>query len=237
MTDHEHPIELLGVYAVDALDPDERLGIEAHLRSCPHCRDEVDAHRSALAQLSGEEAPPAEVWERISAQLGETEGASMPIATVQPIRPRPRVRQWLAASVAAAAVLAVAVGVTAMVTSDGDGDDLAELAQAALAEPGTTLVSLAGDEGGEVARVAVGSDGRAYLLLDELPTLPEGRAYQLWRLGDDDPVSLGVLGDGSTPVVALTVPRGSEQLAITIEPARGVVQPTGRIVASGAVQA
>jgi anti-sigma factor RsiW len=67
---HEEAVELLGAYALDALDPDEAALVEEHLNQCPRCRAEVARHHEVAGLLanSGAEAP-AEVWDRIAGRL------------------------------------------------------------------------------------------------------------------------------------------------------------------------
>ena len=38
---HMNVEELLGVYALDAVDQDERLIVDEHIAVCPRCRNEV----------------------------------------------------------------------------------------------------------------------------------------------------------------------------------------------------
>jgi anti-sigma-K factor RskA len=71
--------------------------------------------------------------------------------------------------------------------------------------------------------------------LDALPPLAAGRAYQLWTLDGPAPVSLGVLGDGTSRAVAVAVPADTTRVAISDAPAGGEVLPTGPIVATGEV--
>ncbi|HZI38712.1 MAG TPA: anti-sigma factor [Acidimicrobiia bacterium] len=70
---HHDIQELLGAFALDAVDDDERDVIEAHLAGCPRCRAEVAGHRETAALLahSGERAPEG-VWDRISTALDES---------------------------------------------------------------------------------------------------------------------------------------------------------------------
>jgi hypothetical protein len=60
---HSHPEELLGAYALDALEEDEALLVEAHLKICPECQESVGQlqHVAELLGLSVEhhEPPPA----------------------------------------------------------------------------------------------------------------------------------------------------------------------------------
>jgi anti-sigma factor RsiW len=73
---HEEAAELLGAYALDALDPEEAAQVEAHLRECPRCSAELARHHEVAGLLanSGAEAPP-ELWERISGRLERPAGA------------------------------------------------------------------------------------------------------------------------------------------------------------------
>jgi anti-sigma factor RsiW len=68
--EHEDVAELLGVYALDALEPGEAARVEAHLAACPRCSAEVAGHYEVAGVLanSGAEAP-AELWDRIAERL------------------------------------------------------------------------------------------------------------------------------------------------------------------------
>lgn len=69
---HEQIEELLGAYALDAVDADEADAVERHLLECPRCRAEVAAHREVAATLAytGTSAPEG-VWDRIAGALEE----------------------------------------------------------------------------------------------------------------------------------------------------------------------
>ena len=141
-------------------------------------------------------------------------------------------RRWLTAAAAvAAAVVLVAVTVALVRPGERTGD-LGDLAQAALEAPGSHVITLTTEDGDQAARLVVdGHDG--YLLVDDLATLPAGQGYQLWKLGGPAPVSLGMVGDGGDSVASVGVPAGTEQVALSTEPAAGSVAPTGPIVATG----
>lgn len=74
MMDHAQAAELLGAYALDAVDPDEAAAIEQHLETCPRCRDELRGHREVVGLLAnaGEEAPEG-LWARVVAGINESE--------------------------------------------------------------------------------------------------------------------------------------------------------------------
>jgi len=72
LTAHQELQDLLGAYALDAVEPDEAAAIERHLPTCPRCRIELAEHRevAALMGYAGADAPSG-VWDRIIASLEE----------------------------------------------------------------------------------------------------------------------------------------------------------------------
>lgn len=152
---------------------------------------------------------------------------------------RPRAARALAPAAAAVLLVVAAVATTLALTGDdgddegGDTPDVAGLADRAAAQA-TGVAPLAADDGAPRARLVTSDEG-SFVLFDDLPTLPAGRAYQLWSLDAATPVSLGVLGDGSAPAVAVAVPPGVGQVAISDAPAGGEAAPSGPIVATGEV--
>jgi len=74
MTDHSQYAETLALYALGALDNhEERVELEAHLRSCDECRTELEALRGDAALLAFSTAgpmPPQRSRERLLAAIG-----------------------------------------------------------------------------------------------------------------------------------------------------------------------
>lgn len=239
---HAELQELLGAYAVDAVDADEAALVEAHLRECPRCRAEVAEHREAAALLahSGTTAPEA-VWERIASSLG---GAAPPVDAprVVPFRRR-GIPVRLAAGVAAAAVLVTAVLGAQVVRQDHRIDRLAAIsdrrgleqaAAAAAVTPGARTVRLRSDDGGHVADAVVLPDGHGYLVEARLPGLRTDETYQLWGVLGARTISLGVLGDDPA-VTSFKAAGPLTALAITIERTGGAVAPTTTPIVQGFV--
>ncbi|HEV7864224.1 MAG TPA: anti-sigma factor [Acidimicrobiia bacterium] len=76
--------ELLGAFALDAVDEEERDVIEAHLAGCPRCRAEVEGYRETAALLAqGGDRAPEGVWDRIAEALDEAPPA-MDLARIAP---------------------------------------------------------------------------------------------------------------------------------------------------------
>ena len=235
---HPEVEDLLGAYALDALEDDERDGVELHLRDCPRCRAEVADFRETAALLAygGAEAPPG-VWEKIQASLEEAP-PRLELARVVPIdQARPnRWRQLLVAN--AAVVLLVAALAVVALRGGGDGGqppaDLAALIAKVAVHPDATSVHLAA-AGGEGSADVVILDGQAYLVRDSLPPLGDDETYQLWGQKGETKVSLGVLGSSPGQLV-VSADASYDALAITAEKKPGVVSSSNSAVVAGLVQ-
>jgi anti-sigma-K factor RskA len=229
--------ELLGVYALDAVSPEEADVVEVHLRDCPRCRAEVADHREVAASLAhvGSTAP-AGVWSRIAGSLEEAP-PTLDMARVVSLRSRPArsVPVRVAAAVAAMAAAVIAVLGVQVNHLDSRTDQLAaalqkggvdQAVQAALFDPGARRVDLRSEDGATFAQAVVRDNGDSYLVRTNLPTLPADQTYQLWGIIDDQAVSLGVLGN--EPGVSAFKMAGSRAsvLAVTAEAAGGVATPT-----------
>jgi anti-sigma-K factor RskA len=224
---------LLGAYALDAVSPEEAETIGAHLQGCPRCRSEVAGHREIAALLANAGGPaPADVWDRIRAQLEETPPA-LALAPVVPIRRVRPLVTWAAAA-AAVAVAAVVIGVLGAQVSRLDRRVAAlqrplrsfgvqQAALAAVVNPQARRVELHSDRSANAVDVVFLPDGQAYILQSALPALGAGQTYQLWGLvGGRTKVSLGLLGRQPTTTAFRLDPSRVSLLAVTAEPAGGV---------------
>jgi anti-sigma-K factor RskA len=236
MTSDTHPDELLALYAVDALEPDEREAIERHLASCPRCEAELAAHHDALAALTPDRPATDGEWRLIADRLEgpPPESVGQEVVAIGDARRR-RLGRLAASVAAAAAVAAVVIGSVAVLSDDDGAPDLGEVAAAALEDPSATVVQLVAESGTPVARTVLTSEGVGYVFLDDLEDLPQNRTYQLWSLDRDVPVSLGLLGDGSDAVAVFHLPPELRRLAVSEEEAGGAAAPTGPVVAVGTV--
>ncbi|MGH2707943.1 MAG: anti-sigma factor domain-containing protein [Actinomycetota bacterium] len=227
---HAEIQQLLGAYALDAVEVDEKARIEQHLVQCGACRAEVDDHRRALAELSESTMPaPVGLWEKIEAALEEAP-PPLNLAPVVSMPARRSVSLRLAGAVAAVAAALVAIlgirvlqqdsRITALESSNGD-DRLSLAAIAASADPGADKITLRSADESLAVNAVLLPDGTGYLVSDNLPRLPTDRTYQLWALADGSRISIGVLGAGPG-IVAFRAPARADGLAITEEPAGGV---------------
>lgn len=229
----DEPIEdLLGAYALDAVDEHERRQVEAYLETDPRARAEVQELREVAAMLAvSSERPPEGLWDRIAGALEETPPTPGPeLARVLPVRAsRRRARVALAGIggllVGAAAAAAIAVAVV----DDGRGTEQVAIEEAyddALAEPGRRRAELSSDTDGVVAEAVVTESGNGFLAASSLPELPQSETYQLWGVyADNDVISLGVLGH-RPQLEPFTADDDVAQLVITKEQAGGVISST-----------
>lgn len=246
--------ELLGAYALDAVDdPDEREQIAAWLDRSPAAATELASLRETAALLAhaGADAPDG-VWTRIEEALSaEPPKFAPPIADVVPIdtaRRRRRATIRIGAGIAAASAAAAAITAVvfdnrmsdqeqrlAQVAHSIEHDGMRQAAMAAMADPNARTIRLVSDEG-MTATVVMTPDGEGFLMAEDLPRLPDGRAYQLWALTGDaedpDMVSSGVLGP-TAAVVAFHGPPDAMGFAVTEEDESGAAQPSGDPVLSG----
>jgi len=228
---------LLGAYALDALDDDERARVEAYLGENPQARNEVDELREsaaslALAPVDDLQAPP-ELWDRISSQITAEPRAFTPLRT----KPKRTVPVGLFTTVAVAASIAIVLLAVGVVVNRGESDagNLAAAFAKAQHEPGARTVSLASTQHADAARAVVLPDGSGYMQNNAMQALPAGQVYQLWAIGPNGtPVSIGVLGTDPSTAAFHAAP-DVKTLGITVERAPGVVVPTPPMYASAPV--
>ena len=229
MTDHDlHTLS--GAYAADALDPVERDVFERHLETCDSCQAEVRELQATTARLAvGVSAtPPAALRDRVLAEVGRTRQLSphRDVVRLDERRNRPWYRQ--PATAAAAVLLVVAVGLGGLAAHENrekaEAERLAERITAVAVDPQRTVHTVPVAHGGTGTVVA--AHGIAVFHGSDLPRLPDGRAYQLWRISGQESQSAGVLGRGGELTGVVTDLGPGDAVGVTVEPASGSSQPT-----------
>ena len=244
--------ELLGAYALDAVDEDEREQVEAYLDRTPAARSLVAEYRETAALLahSDTEAPPG-LWERIEQTLEEEPpqlATPLPGGVVAFESRRTRLRRRIAVAVGVAAAVAVVGSLTVKVVQQDDRIDelgreaesgsVLAAAETASRDPRAARVTLSSADGALEARAVYLPDGDGFLVESNLRPLPPDRTYQLWALlgdpGAERAISAGVLGP-DPGVTAFKVQGPVAGLAITDEQSPGSVSPSNPVLVQGVV--
>jgi hypothetical protein len=260
---HDEYSDLLGVYALDAVDPDERERVELHLRDCPRCRAEVAEHREVAAYLSQSGATaPEGVWDRIASELAPQAppmrmtimptGAAVsaapdpspapelaadnvtPIGSAAAAGRRPSRPMLAVVSIAAALIVVLGLVAVSQTQRANQGQTIEEMAGDAAADS-KLKVDLAGDDGS--AQAVVGADGQGYLIMDGVSAPADGDVYQLWGKVDGTVLSLGTFGGSSVVPFSVDPSRigDIELFAVTQEKAPGVVASQNDPIMAGTV--
>lgn len=240
---HAEMRDLLGAFALGAVDAQEAAAVRAYVATNAEAREELAelmAGIDVLALTIEPLNPPAGLRDRLSAAVLADAAAAPPSAPLAPAvqpaptpRPEPirrpdsfwsRATPWAAA---AAALLLITAGLLFWNL---------QLRNQIAATPVAETVALAPTD------AAPGASGEVRYLPDEqlffvdvrdLPPLAEGQVYEVWLIGADGPVPAGVF-DRSTDQHAIVADRTQyDTLAITAEPGPlGTEAPTGEIVAT-----
>ncbi len=231
--------ELLGAYALDAVDAEERRRVEDYLEVNPRAAAEVQSHREVATMLAftGMEAPD-DLWNRIAGEIGgEAPPPGPELAKVMSIDDHPkrrtisRIAPWVVSVAAAAVVAFVAIGLADR--ADAPNQPITSALEAARADRDSITTTLVADGSTASAEAIIDQDGHGFVVAQDLPTLPEDQTYQLWGVVENgDVISLGIFGP-NPEIETFTIESTVSALAITIEQAPGVVSdgnPDGAFV-------
>jgi anti-sigma-K factor RskA len=247
MNAHRDDVHALsGAYALDALEPEERMRFEEHLGRCSACRAEVAGLHETTALLAGttEVAPPPSLRDSVLAGIEGVRPLPPLTRDQEPASAPERRRRWFPAAgtplLMAAAVLAILVAAGAALWQPWQEDARTPTAAERVLQAEDarrTTVELPREATGTV--VLSRSEGRAVLVAEGLPPAPEGKVYELWLqtpTGDLRPA--GLLPDRADATVLLEGDASrATGFGITVEPDGGSEQPTTAPIAFVALTA
>jgi anti-sigma-K factor RskA len=252
MSEHGQFAEDLSLYALGALEGEERTALEEHLDGCASCRRELEKLRGDMALMAlsaAGPAPPMRARSRLMTAVSLDTRAT-PIVVKK--------RSWWGAYgwVAAAAMTVVAIFFWKQ--TDQMAQRMASLhnefsAQQAELERVKSVVTTLTAPDAQVVTVAAPNappqpQGKAIYVRDRsslvfivsnMPAPPAQKAYELWLIPQEGaPIPAGVFkpnAHGSATVVNPPLPAGVEAkaFAITVEPEAGSLTPTLPIVMLG----
>jgi anti-sigma-K factor RskA len=252
-TPHANP-EDLDLYALGALDGEEKQTLEAHLRDCPACSQQLAAARQRTA-LIGLSAPAAVPRPQVKSALMDRVRAERSSAP-QRIVSTPRKKRWglRFSLVFALATAALAFATFELAKSDIErGKELKQL-QAQLAQdessmhamnevtaaPDSAMVTLLQQPGGPPGQAHVMYNARMGMGVysGQLAPAPAGKSYQLWLVpASGVPINAGLVNvnqQATSVIMHLAPGMVAKAFAVTLEPEGGMPQPTGPRILVGA---
>jgi anti-sigma-K factor RskA len=253
LSQHEQFADDLALYALGALEAEDRARLETHLHECASCRRELELLRGDAALLAISAAgskPPARSRQRLMDAIAQEPRA----------RVTARTRPWWALVPSfAAAAMALLAAYFWMQNSRLAGElaDLREHSQQQrfeLQRAREIVATLTATDAMTVTLVAaktpaqpqgkvmyVKDRGGLIFLASNLPQVPSRKAYELWLIPmKGAPMPAGMFkpdARGSAMVLnpPLTAGVEAKAFAITVEPEAGSSTPTMPIVMAGEV--
>lgn len=242
---HDDYKEMIPARALSALDAAEERALNEHLKNCSECRRELESWQATAATLSlaaNPDEPSPQVRERI---LSEVRKDLSSTPKVIPFTTPARRNIWrsfgsLGAIAAVILIAALIIGIIvlwqqnrALQNQLARANEFVELVNT----PGARVSELTGSDPvlSATAKLAYNRTGHAILMASKLPSVPQGKAYQLWFIVRNKPPVPGrtfVPDSSGTAVLKDEIPPDAIDaniFAITVEPAGGSSSPTSPI--------
>ncbi len=227
---HDGALNALPLYSMDLLDSAEAKELEAHLKTCAACRQELESlamvNEDLITELSHEDWSGHEkLHDDFTKKL-----LHEPISSPIPLRRRPR-PSWKMGAWAATIAIALL----------GWGSAYQAHQEASYSNQILAMVShgqqvpLASTTTGAVRHVDLyvqPRSNKALVWVKKLPPIQPNQVYEGWWIVGKAPVPAGTFKEGPH---FLARPRGASAFAITIEPSGGTTKPTTPILVVGTV--
>ncbi len=256
---HEEIKELLGAFALDAVEEEESFIIENHIEHCLSCANEVAGYKEVAAKLGNTTSNSSgAVWENIERSLGldlseDDEDSDLKVPTLkfltsndggqpetqQAKRSPLRHRRMFATLGTVAAAVIVVLGFEVSYLSNqltalkgrASTSSIVAVATAAFSNNSARVLTLESGQRRLLAEVAILPNGQSYFLGKSLPALAGSKTYQLWGISSGRVVSLGILGS-DPKAISFVVQANVSQLMLNVEPEGGVTVPTTPVMAT-----
>jgi anti-sigma-K factor RskA len=267
MNGHPTREEDFDLYALGALEGDEKQAIESHLSSCADCARKLAEARGRVALISFAAArvePAPHVKELLLARV-RAEGSGVPAVAVAPRKVEPRARSgvfgrwWTGVLAPVGVALAIATILlwnqnerlnremadlhAALVTQQKNLEEARHAADL-LAARDTIVVPLVPMPGMPkgMGRVTYNSKMGMLMYDGKVDPAPADKSYQLWLVPmKGDPINAGVFNPATDEIshwmMKMSPGVTPASFAITLEPAGGMPHPTGPKVLAGSVPA
>ena len=265
MNGHPTRLEDFDLYALGALEGEERAAIESHAATCAACANklaEAQGRIALLAFAAPRVEPSPAVKERLMRQIHAVPSAASEqraVRTTRELEPSAGFFGRWGATILIPAAVVLALATILLWTENIRLDrQLAEQRAAIeaqqkqldearhtvdlMAAKDTVTVALASQPGMPKGAVHVMYNAKMGMLMCDgwVEPAPKDKSYQLWLVPmDGKPISAGVLNAPSGPIDhwMMKLPQGvaAKAFAVTLEPSGGMPQPTGPMVLVGPV--
>lgn len=232
--DHNRAEDLLEDYLLGTLPAGDSAWMDAHIRECPHCAEEIGPLLPAVQALPFSSPEPEvamsdDLWNRIERAVSTPRNQEAPAFIPLPndaSQPRDEVtrhrwtaRQYIAlAAVALVSLLGGTILGQVLPRFLGDNEPAEQLIQIEFTDPDVAA-------SGELRYLP---DEQVFVLeVTGLPELPEGQVYQAWLIDGSGPVPVGVIGNNAEELATTGNREAFQTFAITVEQGPlGNPQPT-----------
>jgi anti-sigma-K factor RskA len=258
MSGHPNREEDFDLYALGALEGEEKQAIETHAAECAECTRKLAEARGRIALLAlaaPAVSPSPGARERLLRRVRAEDAGSTDLARRKPSKAERApgfFSHWWNAVIGVAAAAAVGAAIflftenarlreqlnSLQASLEQQKKDLAEAREEneMFESSETRMVALTAMPGHPMtARVLYNAKMGMVLCDVQAPAAPQKMAYQLWVMTKSGPpISAGVFNTGSSGWSSWMsdVPKGTEPMgfAITVEPEGGMPHPTGPMV-------
>lgn len=234
-------VELAELYALDAIDDDERALLDEKALTAPadqaqEWETRVLAARRTLAEIFASDpvSPPSSLLEELLEGLG---GQEVGVGLVEDIsnhtgedeRRKPVIKKWMFVAGFLVVVLVGALVIWQFLIPR-------DIQSVVDADPEvSTIAGYEMSEGGTINAALSGAENAGYVEFSDVPTLEGEDTYQLWLLpsGAGEPTSIGnyTAEELEEDVIGIENLTRHESLVITIEAIRNEERPQGDVVA------
>jgi anti-sigma-K factor RskA len=262
MSSHEQFADDLALYALDALEGQERANLEQHLATCAACKRELEQLRGDTALLALSTLgpkPPQRARKRLLDAVASEPSRISAVPLREVAKDETRSRSWWGwlgwAATAAVIVFAVSLGKEnyelkrdlRMASSilnqrTQDLEQARSLANALTNPEGQhfTLVAMKTPPQPQGKAIYLRNRSSLIFMANNMPSLPSQKTYELWLIPmEGAPIPAGLFkpdAHGSATLINPPLPPGmqAKAFAITVENEAGAATPTMPIVMMGA---
>ena len=230
--DRSELLDLIPAYALEALEPDEKLQVEALLKTDTEAQQILAEYQDITTNLilaTPARLAPSHLQDDLRKRLAANRSVQVPMTPSVQSRPtRRRINVWLPL-LAAAAIMAIVFGVISYLNRDPAHNLYNEI----LAMPDHITMPIPDTKGNPIGEMVASADGlKAVIRMTRMPSLQSDRTFQLWLIDDSGAHSGGLFPftqpDSNYYVVVPLQKNVMDYKAfgVSVEPAKGSDAPS-----------